>query len=259
MVAGYEESQCEQVLYKPITTVVCVDTVLRFWRYDDFALDFMLAQQFNYEFEILEQAKANDMKHIVQLDETRLTSYAVLFNYRRYDMDLRAYLRKHRDYRKLPEILLQVVAGLKELRRLGYVHRDLKPENIVLNLKRPIEVAIIDFDRSLPAINTCLTGTRGTAGYEPDQSNWFDGSVMWDMYALVCIVVDCDMPIDEFMKASDSREAEGLIKKHVKKPDTCKLIYDLAQRVVLSYNNLDVPTYDELEEMIKQIKFRQYK
>ena len=53
-------------------------------------------------------------------------------------MDLRKYLQKHRDYRKLNEILLQVVAGLKELKRLGFVHRDLKPENIVLNLNRPL-------------------------------------------------------------------------------------------------------------------------
>jgi hypothetical protein len=80
------------VLYKPITTIVCRDTVLRFWRYDDFALDFMLAQQFNFEFEILEQAKEKELKHLVRLDETRLTSYAVLFNYRRYEMDMRMYL-----------------------------------------------------------------------------------------------------------------------------------------------------------------------
>jgi serine/threonine protein kinase len=83
----------------------------------------------------------------------------------RYDMDLRTYLKKHRDYRKLNDILLQVVAGLQELHDLGFVHRDLKPDNIVLNLDKPIKVALIDFDRSLPRSNTSHTGTRGTPGY----------------------------------------------------------------------------------------------
>ena len=77
-------------------------------------------------------------------------------------MDLREYLRKHRDFRKLNEILLKVTAGLQELHRTGFVHRDLKPDNIVLNNDRPIKVA---FDRALPSLNTCSTGTRGTPGY----------------------------------------------------------------------------------------------
>ncbi len=40
--------------------------VLRYWRYADFELDFMLAQQFNYEILILDKAFREDCKHIVQ-------------------------------------------------------------------------------------------------------------------------------------------------------------------------------------------------
>jgi len=87
------------------------------------------------------------------------------FEMERYGMDLRKYLNKHRDYRKLNEILLQVIAGLKELHALGFVHRDLKPDNIVLDNVRPIKVALIDFDRSLPISNTSHSGIRGTPGY----------------------------------------------------------------------------------------------
>jgi len=79
---------------------------MRFWRYDDFALDYRLAQQFNFEFDILELARENDCKNIASLQSTWLTSYAVVFNITRYEMDLRTYLRKHRDYRKLNDILL---------------------------------------------------------------------------------------------------------------------------------------------------------
>ncbi len=115
LVSGYKQSNLEERLYKPITTKVCRDAVLRFWRYDDFALDYMLAQQFNYEFQILPSAWINDCDHISRLNEISLTSYAVLFEIQKYDVDLRTYLRKHRDYRKLNEILIQVVAGIKEL------------------------------------------------------------------------------------------------------------------------------------------------
>ena len=130
-------------------------------------------------------------------------------------MDLRTYLRKHRDYRKLNEILLQVVSGLKELYDLGFVHRDLKPDNIVLSLDRPIRVALIDFDRSLPKTMKCHTGERGTPGYQPDHRLWQDGSILWDMYALACIVVECDMPKDQYQRVKDERAGKSLIKKHV--------------------------------------------
>jgi hypothetical protein len=43
LVGGYQGSNWDQMLYEPITTIICRDMVMRFWRYDDFALDFMLA------------------------------------------------------------------------------------------------------------------------------------------------------------------------------------------------------------------------
>ena len=80
-----------------------------------------------------------------------------------------------------------MVKGLEELHELGFVHRDLKPENIVLNLTRPIKVAIIDFDRTLPRTNTSRTGTRGTPGYEPKNFIFADGDINWDLYSLIAI------------------------------------------------------------------------
>ncbi len=82
---------------------------------------------------------------------------------------------------------------------------------------------------------------------------------MWDMYALACIVVECDMPTDEYMKAKDQRVAEAMIKKHVEQKETCKHIFTVADRVILNYREIDEPTYDDLEEQIKSMKFRQYK
>jgi serine/threonine protein kinase len=137
------------------------------------------------------------------------------------------YLLKHREARKLRDILLQVLTGLGELHHLGFVHRDLKPENIVLNIGPPLKVALIDFDRALPATNKGKTGPRGTPGYEPDDFKFEDGDPQWDLYALVAIIAECDMGIEAYMKARNEREGKSLIKKHLETKDPCKNLVSL--------------------------------
>ena len=219
----------------------------------------MLAQQFNFEYLILWAAWEKECKNIVRLEDMFFLPYAFMFQMKRYAMDLRTYLKKHRDFRKLNEILLQVVAGLQELHALGFVHRDLKPENIVLSLDRPVKVALIDFDRSLPRTCTSHSGTRGTPGYQPDNAGWMDGDTLWDLYALVAIIVECDMGTDVYQKVKEERAGKGLIKKHVEDKATCKHLAGLASSVILDFRGFDVPDLDEVAEIVKNIKFRQYK
>jgi hypothetical protein len=38
-----------------------------------------------------------------------------------------------------------------------------------------------------------------------------DGDVMWDIYALVAIVVECDMGSDTYKKVQDERAGKTLI------------------------------------------------
>jgi hypothetical protein len=106
LMKGVKEGKHNEVLYKPYCTKVFVDVVLRFWRYADFKLDYMLAQQFNYEYAILDKAWNQESKHIVRLRDVFLNKDCVVFEQKRYQMDLREYLRKFRDSRKMNEILL---------------------------------------------------------------------------------------------------------------------------------------------------------
>jgi hypothetical protein len=50
LVSGAKGSDIDERIINPVTTVVKKDKVLRLWSYDDFALDYMLALQFNYEY-----------------------------------------------------------------------------------------------------------------------------------------------------------------------------------------------------------------
>jgi len=106
LMKGVKEGKHNEVLYKPYCTKVLVDVALRFWRYADFKLDYMLAQQFNYEYTILHTAWDKEFKNVVGLRNVFLNKDCVVFEQKRYQMDLREYLRKYRDSRKLNEILL---------------------------------------------------------------------------------------------------------------------------------------------------------
>ena len=80
--------------------------MMRFWRYADFELDNKLAQEFNYESKIMHATNQNRCKHIVNCHNMFLNIDSVVFHLDPFDMTLRTYLRKHRDFRELPRLLL---------------------------------------------------------------------------------------------------------------------------------------------------------
>lgn len=184
--------------------------------YTAFTQDQDLSMEFNNEFCVLMLAKEARSQHLVGLNEARLHPEHVSLEIMRYEMDLRLYLEKHRDHRKLVDILLQVASGLRELHELGFVHRDLKPENIVLNLRHPIKVALIDFNRALPTSNVKQSGLRGTPGYQPLKWTFNGGSIQWDIYSFVAIMLEANMGCAYFDKAAEEAYGHTIITKYLK-------------------------------------------
>ena len=82
---------------------------------------------------------------------------------------------------------------------------------------------------------------------------------MWDKYALGCIVAEHDLEKDAYLKVKDSRVAHGVIKKHVESKETCKFIFEFLDKVVLRHDVNEEPSYEELEELIKKMKFKPLK
>ena len=89
-------------------------------------------------------------------------------------MDFRTYLRMERKYKDLNQIFLCILNGIKEIHSIGFIHRDLKPDNVVLNQK-PLDVRIIDFNKSMPSEADTVDTVRGTPGYMPSNPKWYDG------------------------------------------------------------------------------------
>ena len=69
LVSGAIGSDVDERIINPVTPVVKKDNVLRLWSFDDFALDYMLAQQFNFECLILVESKKKDCKHIIRIKD----------------------------------------------------------------------------------------------------------------------------------------------------------------------------------------------
>ena len=141
-------------------------------------------------------------------------------------MDMREYLRNHRDPARLNEILTLVIEGVQQIHNLGFVHRDLKPDNIILNLD-PLEVRVIDFNRSLIDSTTSSGSIFGTPGYYPSATKWRDGSRKWDIWSLAAIILEADMDLDEYLHTRDERGALSKFHQHSLHPHTCYPLRDL--------------------------------
>ena len=92
------------------------------------------------------------------------------------------------------DALVQILAGLEELHRLGYVHRDLKPQNI---LRIADHWMLSDFGLILPMADqtTTLTSTNsawGTPAYAAPELviDFHSAPAQADIYAVGCILHD---------------------------------------------------------------------
>ena len=90
---------------------------------------------------------------------------------------------------------------------LGYRHRDIKPDNIVLNID-PLDVKVIDFNTAVLDSVTSQGTPRGTPGYFPLASYWYDNSRKWDIWALAATICEADMPLDIYLNTKTEKEAK---------------------------------------------------
>lgn len=148
-------------------------------------------------------------------------------------MDFRDYLRRHRNPRQLLDIMAQIINGIQEIHSLGYVHRDLKPDNIVLNLN-PLDVRIIDFDRVCLKTDQRKQLALGTPGYFPTSQSWQNGHINWDVWALVAIIFEADMQLDEYLDTKKEADSKYKMRKHTGRVGTSKKLTEIGANTIFN-------------------------
>ena len=68
------------------------------------------------------------------------------------------------------------------------------------------------------------------------------------------------MEKDAYFRKKNEVDSKAAIKMHVEDKGTCEQLFELTNRVILNYKGYDEdPSLDELEDMIRNIKFGQHK
>lgn len=83
-----------------------------------------------------------------------------------------------------------------------------------------------------------------------------DGSPRWDIYALIVIVLECDMGVDEFLPVKNEDDARRAVREYLKEKDICPHILSLVRRSVLAPDINRLPTMYDVMEAIKVIQFK---
>lgn len=76
---------------------------------------------------------------------------------------------------------------------------------------------------------------------------------------MACVVVECDMGHNAYIKIQDETEIKRVVKKHIELKETCKNLYEIAARGILGYSTHEPLTMEDLEVLIKNVKFRPIK
>lgn len=165
-ISGAQQSELPEEPREPVTIYEFNNRVYKRYQYACLLEDQVRVLELTNEYGVLRKAKNCQLSYVMPLDRYLLGTDHVALTMEKFDMTYREYLRSHKDTRQLAKILMDVGKGIKELQGIGYVHRDLKPENIVVNM-RPLQVKIIDFNRSYSILQSTKGTVRGTPGYYP--------------------------------------------------------------------------------------------
>lgn len=217
--------------------------------------DFNLVRGLTTDHHIMSEAKELDLFYIMHLTNIFIGKDHVALEMEKYDMDFRTYIRKHRDYRHLPRLLIEVAKGLKELHHMGYIHRDVKPENIVIRL-RPLQARLIDFNCAMRKEQNTTGINLGTPGYTPKREIYRDGDPSFDIFALGAVIMEADMDYDEYIRVNTSNMTEKKAEEYIALRDTHKSLKTIVKGTLLRGKNFALMSLDDIIKELEQASFK---
>ena len=101
----------------------------------------------------------------------------------------------------------------------------------------PVTVTIIDFNRALRVEVSRLGSVMGTPGYYPEREDWRDGDLQWDVWALAAIIIECDMPRNEYYSTRCEKDAKQRIKQFIDKTRVSQSMKQMAESIIIKPNS----------------------
>ena len=121
---------------------------------------------------------------------------------------------------------------------------------------KPLEVRLIDFNRSLLRTVETRGHVRGTEGYFPEADHLRDGSTKWDVYAMATVILECDLEKDAYYSVRSVKEARFVVTKYLEEAGVCQYMKHMIKRTILCPHANDIMDMDELVDDLEHIQFR---
>lgn len=102
------------------------------------------------------------------------------------------------------------------------------------------------------------TKGKGTTTYYPESVSWRDGSARWDIWALVVIICEADMPFQQYHSLQKQDVAMKAIRAHDRKQSTCANLHYLLENTLYQRNCELTLNLKDVREVIPKIRFQPY-
>jgi len=79
-----------------------------------------------------------------------------------------------------------------------------------------LKAKLIDFDRAVSWLDTGKGTFPGTPGYYPDANILDDSCVKWDLWALGAMILEADLPKDEYIRVINEKGAKLKAQEHLR-------------------------------------------
>ena len=153
----------------------------------------------------MKMAKDMDLPQLLKLEATIWGTDHIGFKFRRYDTDLKSYIRERATLDSLKEIMIKLCAGLLQLKQIGFVHNLLDPKNIVLDYDAK-ELAIINFAEARVLTDKNKFQVISSQIYDVPNERSYNGDSYNDVYKLGAIYFVAYMRVTQNLKIRNKQK-----------------------------------------------------
>lgn len=123
---------------------------------------------------------------------------------------------------------------------------------------KPFRAKIIDFNRVVSRDELAIGHVKGTPGYFPQREDWRDGSIKWDIWSIVAIILECDMRVGIFKSADNEEHSLYFAREHKREKGVSKGLIKLLDEVMISKKKNPNTDLKAIIKVVEKMRFKDY-